>query len=378
MTKNRIKSKSPVAPFGKGGESSSKAVPRFVSVDALRGLTVAAMLLVNNPGDWGHVYAPLLHSEWNGCTPTDLIFPFFLFVVGVSIALGVGPRIEAGADRVQLQRGVLLRAARIVGLGLLLHLLAWWLLDKDYFRPWGVLQRIGLCFAAAGLLAIHARVRTQSFFLLALLFGYWGLLVWGGSYAPFDNLASRIDTALLGPLAYQFDPAAGRGHDPEGLLSTLPAIATTLLGLRAGDWLRRGRVRHLWRAGVIALAAGALWSLWLPFNKNLWTPSYVLWTAGWAMLALTACHVLIDRHGWPALGRSFGVNAIAAYAGSALMVYAFAGLGWWEPIYRAGFADWMTPRFGPYLPSLSFALAFVALWWLIVAAMSRRGWQIKI
>lgn len=375
---SNVKSKSPVARFSKGGNSNDDSPRRFASVDALRGLTVAAMLLVNNPGDWGHVYAPLLHAQWHGCTPTDLIFPFFLFVVGVSIALGIAPRVEGGADRMPLQRTVLIRAARIIGLGLALHLLAWWLLDKDHFRPWGVLQRIGICFAVAGLLAIHARAWTQWFCLFALLFGYGGLLAWGGSYAPWDNLASRVDSALLGPLAYQFDAASGHGHDPEGLLSTLPAIATTLLGLRAGDWLRRGKVKHLWRAGVIALAMGALWTQWLPFNKHLWTSSYVLWTGGWATLALALCHALIDRRGWPALGRSFGVNAIAAYAGSAAMVYVFAALGWWEPVYRVGFASWMTSRFGPYLPSLMFALSFVALWWLIVRAMDRRGWHIRI
>lgn len=351
---------------------------RFASVDALRGLTVAAMLLVNNPGDWGHVYAPLLHSEWHGCTPTDLVFPFFLFIVGVSIALGISPQAEAGGDRSGLRRTVLSRAARIVGLGLLLHALAWWLLDKDHFRPWGVLQRIGICFAFAGLIAIHLRERAQWCLLFAILAGYWALLAWGGGYAPWENLASRVDTALLGPLNYQYDAATGRGHDPEGLLSTLPAIATTLLGLRAGDWLRRDRPRRLWSAGFISLGAGALWSLWLPFNKNLWTPSYVLWTGGWAMLALAACHHLIDRRGWPALGRSFGVNAIAAYVGSAGMVYVLAALGWWQPIYRIGFAGWMTPRFGPYLPSLAFALAFVAFWWIVVRWMDRRGWYLKI
>lgn len=351
---------------------------RYASVDALRGLTVAAMLLVNNPGDWDHVYAPLLHSEWHGCTPTDLVFPFFLFIVGVSIALGIAPRVESGAGRGALDRAVLLRSARIVGLGLLLHLLAWWLLDKDHFRPWGVLQRIGLCFAAAGLAAIHLRERSQWVLIAAVLVGYWALLAWGGGYAPWTNLASRVDTALLGPLNYQFDAATGRGHDPEGLLSTLPAIASALLGLRAGDWLRAGRLRRLWQNGVLLLAAGALWSLWMPINKNLWTSSYVLWTGGWAMLALAFAHVLIDRRGWPALGRSFGVNAIAAYVGSAAMVYAFAAFGWWEPIYRIGFSDWMTPRFGPYLPSLAFAAAFVAIWWAIAYAMNRRGWRITI
>jgi len=351
---------------------------RFASVDALRGLTVAAMLLVNDPGDWSHVYAPLLHSEWNGCTPTDLVFPFFLFIVGVSIALGIVPRVERGDDTMQLQRAVLLRAARIIGLGLLLHLLAWWLLDKEHFRPWGVLQRIGLCFAVAGLAAVHVRPRAQWLCMAALLLGYWVLLASSGGYAPWTNLASRVDTALLGPLVYQFDPASGRGHDPEGLLSTLPAIATTLLGLRAGAWLRRGDTRRLCIAAVVALLLGALWARAFPINKNLWTSSYVLWTGGWAMLALAACHALVDIRGWPAVGRSLGVNALAAYTGSAVMVYVFAALGWWEPIYRVGFRGCMMPRFGPYAPSLAFALAFVATWWLVVWWMDRRGWRVRI
>lgn len=351
---------------------------RFASVDALRGLTVAAMLLVNNPGDWGHVYAPLLHAEWHGCTPTDLVFPFFLFIVGVSIALGVVPRVEAGADRGAVMCTVAVRALRIVGLGLLLHVLAWWWLEMPHFRPWGVLQRIGLCFLAAGAVALWLRPRAQWLLLGALLLGWWALLAWGGSLEPWVNLASRVDTALLGPWLYQFDPATGRGHDPEGLPSTLGALATTLLGLRAGDWLRRGRLRVLCIGGVAALLLGLVWAQVLPWNKNLWTSSYVLWSGGWAMLALATAHMLVDRRGWPALGRSFGVNAIAAYAGSAVMVYLFAALGWWEPVYRIGFAGWMTPRFGPYLPSLAFALAFVGFWWLVVRGMDRRGWHIKV
>jgi predicted acyltransferase len=351
---------------------------RFESVDALRGITVAAMLLVNNPGDWGHVYAPLLHAQWHGCTPTDLVFPFFLLIVGVSIALGIVPRVEAGADIPALRRGVLSRTAKIIGLGLALHLLAFLMLDLEWFRPWGVLQRIGICFGVVGLLALVTRARMQWCLIVIVLLGYWVLLVAGGSFDPWINLASRVDTALFGPLLYQFDPKTGLGHDPEGLLSTLPAIATTLLGVRAGEWLRRGELRHLVRAGAIALALGWLWSLQFPLNKNLWTSSYVLWTAGWAMLALAMLHVLIDSRKWPAYGRGFGVNAIAAYVGSSVMVYVFAGLGWWEPIYRIGFADWMTPRFGPYLPSLLFAVVFVAFWWLVVRYMHRRGWIVKV
>ncbi|GGD52110.1 membrane protein [Pseudoxanthomonas indica] len=347
-------------------------------MDALRGLTVAAMLLVNNPGDWGHVYAPLLHAPWHGCTPTDLIFPFFLFIVGVSIALGISPRREAGAAAAPLMRAALWRGAKIIGIGLLLHLLAWWWLDTPHYRPWGVLQRIGLCFIAAAWLALYLRPRARVLVLLAILLGYWALLACNGGYAPWSNLASRIDTALVGALAYAHDAASGRGHDPEGLLSTLPAIATTLLGVMAGDALRRDQARWLPLAAIALLLAGAAWSLLMPFNKNLWTSSYVLWTAGWATLALWLAHRLIDQRGLPALGRSFGVNAIAAYAGSAIMVYAFAGLGWWGPIYQHGFAGWMTPRFGPTLPSLAFALAFVALWWLIVRVMDARGLHLKV
>ncbi len=351
---------------------------RYASVDALRGLTVAAMLLVNNPGDWAHVYAPLLHSSWNGCTPTDLVFPFFLFIVGVSIALGVVPRVEAGAAHGPLRRAVLVRAARIVGLGLVLHLLAWWWLALPHFRPWGVLQRIGLCFALAGLVAISLSPKRQWTLLVLLLAGYGGMLVAGGTLAPWHNLASRIDTDLLGPALYQFDPATGLGHDPEGLLSTLGALSTTLLGLRAGDWLRRGQSRLLPLAGIAALAAGAAWSPWMPFNKNLWTPSYVLWSGGWALLALWLAHALVDRRGWPALGRSFGVNAITAYAGSSAMVLAMAATGLWPWLYRTAFDSWITPLAGANAASLAFALAFVALWWAVVRWMDRRGIHLKI
>jgi predicted acyltransferase len=350
---------------------------RYASVDALRGLTVAAMLLVNNPGDWGHVYAPLLHADWHGCTPTDLIFPFFLFVVGVSIALGLVPRIARGDDLGALHRSILSRGLRIIGLGLLLHLVAWWAFDGAHYRIPGVLQRIGLCFLLAAPLALHLRPRAQWALIGALLLGWWALLASGGSYERYLNLADRIDTALLAPWLYEFDPASGLGHDPEGLPGMLPALATVLLGVRAGAWLRGGQLRWLLAAAMGMLAAGAVWSLAMPINKALWTSSYVLWTAGWAALALALAHWLVDGRGWPAVGRSFGRNAIAAYAGSALMVYLLAGVGAWGALYTRGFA-WMTPHTGPWLPSLVFALAFVALWWGIVRWMDSRGWILKI
>ena len=156
----------------------SAAPVRFASVDALRGLTVAAMLLVNTPGDWSHVYAPLLHAEWHGVTPTDLVFPFFLFIVGVSVSLGIVPRAEAGVARDVLVRALLWRAAKIVALGLALHLLAYLMLDRAHVRPWGVLQRIGVCFAIVGLVALYAKPRTQWALIGVILLGYWatGLL----------------------------------------------------------------------------------------------------------------------------------------------------------------------------------------------------------
>jgi predicted acyltransferase len=350
---------------------------RLDSVDALRGLTVAAMLLVNNPGDWGHVYAPLSHAAWHGCTPTDLIFPFFLFVVGVSLSLSLGPRIDAGGDPAALRRTVLVRALRIIVLGLVLHAVAHWLMDTRAFRPFGVLQRIGLCFAVAGLLAIETRPRTQWAAFGAILLGYWALLSWGGPLSKEGNLASRIDTVLLGRFAYAFDPATGLGHEPEGLLTTLPAIATTLLGVRAGDWLRRGHRSRLWQVGMAALLAGWAWSCVLPFNKQLWTSSYVLWSGGWAMLALLAAHEFIDRRGGPALGRSFGVNAIAAYAGAWLMVCVLEGLHWGQPLYQVAFG-WMVPIAGPHVASLAYALAFVGVWWGVVVWLDRRKIYFKI
>ena len=356
----------------------SPPLVRLASVDALRGLTVAAMLLVNDAGDWGHVYAPLEHAVWNGCTPTDLVFPFFLFIVGVSLSLSLGPRIEADADRATLRRTVLARALRIFVLGLLLHAVAYWVIgSREYYRPMGVLQRIGLCFAAAGVLAIETRPRTQWLVFGVLLLGYWNLLLWGGSLTKEDNLASRIDTALLGRFGYEFDPVKGLAHEPEGLLSTLPAIATTLLGLRAGDWLRRGQSQRLWQAALLALALGWLWSRVLPFNKQLWTSSYVLWSGGWALAALLLAHMAIDRKGWPPIGRSFGVNAIAAYAGSWLLVCVLEGLHLGRPIYTLGFA-WMTPMTGPHAPSLAYALIFVALWWGVMAVLDRRKLYFKI
>jgi predicted acyltransferase len=350
---------------------------RYASVDVLRGMTVAAMLLVNDPGDWGHVWWPLEHAEWNGCTPTDLVFPLFLFIVGVSVSLAIVPRIDAGAAKAPIRHAAVRRALRIVGLGLLLNLVAWLAIPEAHLRLPGVLQRIGICFAAAALLAVDTRPRTRDVLFVALLAVY-GVVLLAGGMEPWTNLASRMDSATFGPFVYATDPATGRGHDPEGLLATLPSLATTLLGMRAGAWLRAGDTKKLAVAAVACLALGwfAQW-LW-PLNKNLWTPSYVLWTGGWSFALLAFVHEAVDRRGWRLPGRAFGLNAIAAYAGSGLMVYLLIALGVTAPLYRHAFAAWMTPLFGPYVPSAAWGVAFVAVWWLAVRWMDRRGIYLKV
>jgi len=354
---------------------------RLASVDALRGIAVAAMLLVNDPGDWGHVFAPLEHAEWHGCTPTDLVFPFFLFIVGVSIALSMGPRLDRGAAPAPLVQAVLRRASRIVVFGLVLHALAWWLMHKPEFRPMGVLQRIGLCFGLAGWAAIKLRARGQWTLIVALLLGYWALLFIGGAgadpYAKVGNLVSRVDTAVLGRFAYVWDAQTGMASDPEGLLSTLGALATTLLGLRAGDALRRGRIKSLLVLGAGAAVLGLAWSTVLPLNKQLWTSSYVLWTAGLAALGLLAAHQWVDVWHRPAWGQAFGRNAIAVYGGAWMATVLLEGFGWAAPLYHTLF-DPLLPWLGLEGQSLAYAVGFVAVWWLVARLLDAKAIYLKL
>lgn len=354
---------------------SASSAPRMGSIDALRGLTVAAMLLVNNPGDWGHVYAPLLHAEWHGFTPTDLIFPLFLFIAGVSMTFSLEPRAADASMRPLLGRTLLTRALRILLAGALLHVLAWWLFELPAYRLWGVLQRIAVCVAVVGLLAIHTRARTQWAVLGGLLLGYAALLLGADTLAPWLNPVSRVDTALFAPFLYKYDAVTRLGHDPEGLLSTTGALATTLLGLIAGRWLRAGRLGTLGGVALLLSGAGLLLAPLLPFNKNLWTPSYVLWCGGLSIAALLLAHLLVDRWHWPALGRRFGVNAIAAYLGSSVMALVLIASGAWSACYTM--LSSAVPG-QPALASLLCAVGFVASWWIIAWALDRRRIYLKI
>ena len=288
------------------------APQRLASVDALRGLTVAAMLLVNNPGDWGAVYWPLEHAAWNGCTPTDLIFPFFLLIAGVSLSLATGGRWSRSEPAAALLPPLLKRAAKVILLGLVLHVLAWWLMDKPHFRLMGVLQRIGLCLALAALLGTLCRREAGRWVALgALLLGYGALMTLNGGWVPSSNLASRLDAQLLGRWSLQWDATTG------------------------------------------------------------------LWTGGWAFAALALTYELVDRRGLPPLGRIFGVNAIAAYAGAWMCTVFLEGFGWMGPLYRTVFAP-IGSAFGPEFQSLSFACVFVLVWTGLVWLMDRQRWYIKL
>lgn len=357
--------------------SVASPAPRFASVDALRGLTVAAMLLVNDAGDWSHVYPWLEHAAWNGCNPADYIFPFFLFVAGVSLALALEPALERGRAPAALRRGVLGRAARLFAAGLFLHAAAALLIAERSFRLPGVLQRIALCVALAGAIALYRQPRTQWVLLGLLLFGHGALLAWGGT-APDANPELYFDSAVLGRLAYQYDAASGRAFDPEGLVSTLGALATTVLGLRAGHWLRCGDLGALARAGFLTAAAGAALDFVQPINKALWTPAYVLWTGGIACLALLAAHRLAEGRGIRLPGGALGRNAMLAYAGSWLLVCVLAATGADRWLYAHAFANWLTPLAGAEFASAAWAAAIVAVWWLIAIALDRRGWYWKI
>jgi predicted acyltransferase len=347
---------------------------RLISLDAFRGLTMAGMVIVNNPGTWSAMYWPLEHAGWNGWTPTDLIFPFFLFIVGVSMTLS---RQTLGAPWGRILR----RAAVIVGLGLFMAGFPFF--NPSHWRIPGVLQRIGLCYLAAASLYRLTRGRRQIVTLvgiiLALLIGYWIALGIGGDLTPEGNLGARIDRGLLGGHLWR------RDWDPEGLLSTLPAVATTLVGVLAGMWTRSDapparKVVALAAAGFALFAAGEAWGLVFPINKQLWTSSYVLLTGGAAAVLLAGCIHFIEVRKVAAWSRPFvvlGSNAIALFVVSGLVArllniihVPFAGerVSGQYAIYERLFA----PLAAPKNASLIYSLAFLALMYAVCDVMYRR------
>jgi predicted acyltransferase len=352
--------------------------PRLLSLDAFRGATIAAMIVVNNPGAGRQAYAPLRHAAWHGCTPTDLIFPFFLFIVGVSLTLS---RRTTWAEALR-------RAAALVALGLAMA--AFPAFQLATLRWPGVLQRIGVCYLAAFALQRWLRPRALAAIGALVLVLYWALLTLvplpdgtPPNLDPGTNLAAWVDRALMGGHLWR----QAKTWDPEGVLSTLPAIVTTLIGVLAGQRLRAAdpaRVGREWTAAGLALTlAGLAWARVFPFNKALWTSSYVLFSGGLALLALAASYTLIDRLGWRAWSRpcvTFGRNAVFAFVASGMAAKLLArarladGSALQPWLHARLFESWLAPQ----PASLAWALAHLAFWYVVLRVMERRGIFVKV
>ncbi|HEY6213742.1 MAG TPA: hypothetical protein VIW45_15725 [Vicinamibacterales bacterium] len=376
---------------------------RLLALDVFRGMTIAGMLLVNDPGSWEAIYSPLEHAPWNGWTPTDLIFPFFLFIVGVTTYL-------ASKD----PKKILRRGLMIVLVGLLLNAFPffWWgriagnsdptfwqrvLYRAQHLRFAGVLQRIGIAYIFAALLTRRTTLRQQIAIIGALLIGYWlamTLIPVPGSGTigyflldqPARTLAAWTDRLILGsPHIW----AGSKTFDPEGPLSTIPAIGTAMLGVIAGRWIMQRerplveRIAGLFAAGCLLMLAGEVWGVFFPINKNLWTSSYVLFTAGFASITLATCLWLIDVHEirwWTKPFVVYGINPLIAFVGSGLMARTTDSLikihG--VSLHQWTFAHWFDPLFADKFASLLWALSFVALWFGILSLFHRRNIIVKV
>jgi predicted acyltransferase len=347
---------------------------RLVALDVFRGATIAAMILVNNPGNSAACW-PLKHARWNGWTPTDLVFPFFLFIVGVSLVFSFTSRLRRGDSRRALVLHTLRRSATIFAIGLLLNGLPHFTLAT--WRIPGVLQRIAIAYLAAALITLYSRTNTRIAWIAVLLASYWALM----RFVPVPGYGIPTqDIPLLHPnanLAAYLDRKLMFGHlwegtrDPEGVLSTLPAIATALSGVLTGEWLRSNRspkqkAAGMLVAGVAGIVAGKLGGIWFPINKNLWTSSYVLFTAGCALVCLAICYWAVDvklsRGWWTRPFIIFGTNAIAAYVISEVLGGAF---GWKESIFQSTFARLGSPAVASLLYSLAVVgVCFLPVWWM--------------
>jgi predicted acyltransferase len=397
---------------------------RFRSLDIFRGATVALMILVNNPGSWGHLYPPLAHAGWHGCTPTDLVFPFFLFAVGNALAF-VMPGLKALPAAAFWAR-VLKRSALIFAIGLFLNASPFvrWdaegalaLKSFESLRFMGVLQRIALCFGAAAATAYFSSRKTALWATAALLVGYWlACRQWGhvpdaadptGPYELLGWFGTTVDRALLG--ASHMYKGEGLAFDPEGLVSTLPAIAQVLLGWWVGDMVSRANtdaaigkpdtalVARLFLWATLLLIAAYFWQLEMPFNKKIWTSSYVLHTTGLAMMTLAALiHIIEIRQQpseqvvWANFFEVFGKNPLFVFVLSGFVPRVLALIRWADGVKPDGTLLWSSPlpwlyqtifanvSSDPRLGSLAFALANLSCYWLLARWLDRRRIYIKV
>jgi predicted acyltransferase len=372
---------------------------RLLSLDVFRGLTVAGMILVNNPGTWSAIYPPLEHAAWNGWTPTDVIFPFFLFIVGITTHLSLESRRARGATDSDLVRQILRRGGLIVLCGLLLAAFPYFPLERiTGMRFPGVLQRIGVAYTFGALFTLRTTLKQQVLILAILLLGYWFAItlipVPGRGIGalllddPSASLAAWLDRAVFGSHLWK----SSRTWDPEGIMSTIPAIGTAILGVFAGRWLatRRDlseRLVGLYAVGGVLMVAGMMWNWSFPINKNLWTSSYVLFTAGMAAMVLATCIWVVDVRAirwWTPPLVVFGMNPLIAFLGTGAMarlIYSIIFVsyrGERVPIQRAIFDQFYGSWLGPRDASLLFAVTFVLVWMLILSVLYKRRIFFKV
>jgi predicted acyltransferase len=355
---------------------------RLISLDAFRGATMALMVLVNDPG--GPVsYSPLQHSEWNGWTPTDVVFPSFLWIVGVAMTLSLGRRMEAGVSRGKLFAQVLRRSAILYVLGLIVYVYPGFNFQTQ--RLLGVLQRIAICYLIAGAIYLTTRLRGQIIWIVSLLAAYWLLMalvpVPGYGAGRLDvqgNFAHYVDRIVLGSHNYHWTAT----WDPEGIVSTLPSIATAQFGIMAGHILRlkktlAERTTWLFVTGNLLLAAGLICNIWLPINKKLWTDSFSLFMAGLDFVMFAIMLWFVDGLGYKRFTKPLvimGMNAIAVYMASELGDEFLSATHWHDWIFQHIF----TPIASPINASLLYAIAYVLAMYVIAYVMYKRGWFLRV
>jgi len=398
--------------------SSAPGRERLISLDVFRGITIAGMLLVNNPGTWNAIFPPLEHAAWDGWTPTDLIFPFFLFIVGITTHLSMSARRARGDDDRALVKQILRRGIIIYLLGFAMAMFPfyqWGTIDSlpnatawqriifriEHVRILGVLPRIGIVYICAGLLTLKTTLKQQIIIIASLLLGYWfamtlipvpgeGAIGAALLHTKDRNLAAYLDRLILGTNHIWI---GGVTFDPEGPMSTIPAIGTAMLGVIAGRWLALKekplleRITGLFAVGSLGMVLGLMWNWSFPINKSLWTSSYVLFTAGMACVALATIMWIVDYvnvKGWTKPFVVYGVNPIVAFVGSGVMarlIYTLWHVNYngkstaiQDAIYQSVFLPWLPER----VASLAFALTFVLLWYGILLVLYRKKIILKV
>jgi predicted acyltransferase len=378
---------------------------RLISLDAFRGFTIAGMILVNNPGSWQYIYPQLRHADWHGWTFTDWIFPFFLWIVGVAITFSFAARTSKGDSKSKLLLNVFRRSIIIFALGLLLTAFPFGLLwnhnlNLETIRIPGVLQRIAICYLISSIIFLYTSKRGQIITILFLFISYWLMMFYipipefgAGLFEKGKNFASYIDSLILTGHMW----SATKTWDPEGLISTLPAIATTMMGLLTGEYLHKSehskveKSAWMFTAGAALLILGAFLDMWMPINKNIWTVSYTIFMGGWALCIFGIFYFLIDAKGikkWANPFVVYGMNAIFVFVLSGIVAKT---IGMWKfyvqlsdgtyanvSIKNLIMQNIFEPYFSPINASLAFAISFIAFMYFIVWFMYRKKIFIKV